>query len=529
MAINPSTTAAESIQLEQKKLKRELTLLPLFGMIYFTVCGGAFGSEAIVGWSGPGMALILLVVTPILFGIPNMLMVRELSSMMPAEGGYYHWVKQGLGPFWGFLTGWMNLVVSWVDVSIYPVLAAYYLGYFLPVMREGITLGGIFLSGDLISWLFALVLIWLITALQIRGARLTALTTDWVAIVMLLPLLVMSIFGIVNWISSGVTVELPLLPEGKTFFRAFSLGLFVAMWNYMGWELPTSAGDEIVNPRRTYPLAMLLTLVAAVATYAIPMLSSLYGGAGIDGRYQLWGIEEYQPGEGIAAVLTDYGVPEDKISSWGVDTTSAVGWEYPDIAHQIGATFAGMDGRFARFLGLIVTISAIFSMTGLFIGNSLSASRVPFAMAADGMMPLFLVKVHPRFGTPYVAIIVASVLFSLLSLSTFTFLVVVDVFLNMMALVLQFFALWSLRLKKPDLVREKVPGGWIGLTLATIAPFFIIVLAIVSQVSEEGLNSISFGLIAIMMGAVFYYLAKKHLKPGIPDVDPFVEAKDQMD
>ncbi|NPV76007.1 MAG: APC family permease [Anaerolineae bacterium] len=525
MTTNPTITAAESIQIERKKLKRELTLLPLFGMIYFTVCGGAFGSEAIVGWSGPGMALILLAVTPILFSIPNMLMVRELSSMMPAEGGYYHWVKQGLGPFWGFLTGWMNLVVSWVDVSIYPVLAAYYLGYFLPALREGAVLGGIYLSGDLLSWFVALVLIWLITALQIRGTRLTALTTDWVAIVMLLPLLAMSVFGIINWVSSGVTIELPLLPEGETLFGAFSVGLFVAMWNYMGWELPTSAGDEIVNPRRTYPLAMVLTLVAAIATYAIPMLSGLYGGAGIDGRHQLWGIEEYQPGEGIGSVLTDYGVPKDKITSWGVDTTSSIGWEYPDIAHQIGATFAGVDGKFARFLGLIVTISAIFSMTGLFIGNSLSASRVPFAMAADGMMPLFLVKVHPRYGTPYVAIIVASVLFSMLSLSTFAFLVVVDVFLNMMALVLQFFALWALRFKKPNLAREKVPGGWIGLVLATLAPFFIIGLAIVSQISEEGLNSIWFGLIAIVVGALLYFLAKKCLKPGIPDVDPFVESK----
>ncbi len=205
----------EEIHFERKKLKREITLLPLFGMIYFTVCGGAFGSEAIVGWSGPGMALILLVITPLLFSIPNMLMVREMSSMMPVEGGYYHWVKQGLGPFWGFLTGWMNLVVSWVDVSIYPVLATYYLGYFFPILREGTSFGNIHLSGDLISWFVALILIWLLTLLQIRGARLTALTTDWLGVVMLLPLVVMSIFGIINLIYSGTTNHLPLLPKGE--------------------------------------------------------------------------------------------------------------------------------------------------------------------------------------------------------------------------------------------------------------------------------------------------------------------------
>ena len=57
--------------------------------------------------------------------------------MMPAQGGYYHWIKRAFGPFAGFLAGWKNWVVSWVDVSIYPVLAAYYLGCFIPALRTG--------------------------------------------------------------------------------------------------------------------------------------------------------------------------------------------------------------------------------------------------------------------------------------------------------------------------------------------------------------------------------------------------------
>ena len=117
--------AGHVISAETKKLKRELTLWPLFGLIYFTVCGGAFGAEPMVGWSGPGLALLLFVLTPLFFSIPNMLMVREMQSMMPVEGGYYHWLKVAFGPFVGYMGGWMNWVVSWVDVSIYPVLAAY--------------------------------------------------------------------------------------------------------------------------------------------------------------------------------------------------------------------------------------------------------------------------------------------------------------------------------------------------------------------------------------------------------------------
>src|SRR5512139_3003573 len=99
----PASQPAIEIGAEARKLKRELTLLPLFGLIYFTVCGGTFGIEPLVGWSGPGLALILIAITPIIFSIPNMLMVRELNSMMPAEGGYYHWVKKAFGPFTGFM------------------------------------------------------------------------------------------------------------------------------------------------------------------------------------------------------------------------------------------------------------------------------------------------------------------------------------------------------------------------------------------------------------------------------------------
>jgi amino acid transporter len=188
---------------------------------------------------------------------------------------------------------------------------------------------------------------------------------------------------------------------------------------------------------------------------------------------------------------------------------------------MIGTKFAGEDGSLAAFLGTIVTISAMFSMIGLFIGNSLGASRVPFAMAADGMMPRWFVRVHPKFGTPWVSILVASLVFSVLSLSTFAFLVVVDVFLNVVALMLQFLSLWKLRFSHPHVPRQRVPGGWFGLVLVTLLPFSIIILAIVSQVLEEGFSSIWLALLAIVVGVVVYLLNRKYVKPGVPDVNPW--------
>ena len=518
---------ALEIRKETGKLKRELTLLPLFGLIYFTVCGGSFGAEPMVGWSGPGLAILLFFLTPLFFSIPNMLMVREMQSMMPAEGGYYHWLKQAFGPFTGFLGGWMNWVVSWVDVSIYPVLAAYYLGYFIPPLREGATIGGVFVSSSWLSFGVAAILIWGVSLLTVRGARLSGLTTNWLGLVMLLPLIAMSVIGVLAWIKGGTTIDLPFLPGGEPITReslmgALSTGIFVAMWNFMGWELPTAAGDEIVNPKRTYPIAMVLVLVAAIATYAIPTITGLYGGAGEDGKYQLWGIEEYDSGAGIGPVLDDYGVPPEQVESWRVDTSSSVGWEFPDIAHAVSDKLTGQtDGTLARVMGALVTFAAVLSMIGLFIGNGLGGTRVPFAMAEDGMMPKFLVKVHPKYGTPWVSILFCALIFSVFSLSAFAALVVIDVFLNMLVLMAEFFALWKLRFTKPDLPRQKVPGGYFGLTLVTLAPALIIGLAIYSQFVEEGMASISWALAAMAIGAVLYFPIMKWVKPGVPDVDPY--------
>lgn len=526
------TIQTNIIQAETKKLKRELTLLPLFGLIYFTVCGGAFGAEPMVGWSGPGLAILLFFITPLLFSVPNMLMVREMQSMMPVEGGYYHWLKQAFGPFIGFLGGWMNWVVAWVDVSIYPVLAAYYLGYFIPALREGAMINGVFVSSTWLSFIVAVILIWAVSYLNIRGARLSGLTTNWLGLVMLIPLILMSIIGIASWIRSGETIHLPFLPGGQpvtleSLIPALSTGLYVAMWNFMGWELPTAAGDEIVNPRRTYPIAMMLVLFAAIATYSIPTITGLYGGAGEGGRYQLWGIEEYENGEGIGAVVEDYGIPPEKLEEWGVDPSSSVGWEFPDIAHAVADKFTGQkDSNLARLMGALVTFSAVLSMIGLFIGNGLGGTRVPFALAEDGMMPKFLVKVHPKYGTPWVSILVCAVIFSIFSLSAFAALVVIDVFLNMVVLMAEFFALWKLRFSRPDLKRVKVPGGYLGLIYVTLAPAFIILLAIYSNIMEDGLKTIGWALIAMAVGALLYFPIRIWVKPGIPDIDPFVAPQD---
>ena len=243
--------------------------------------------------------------------------------------------------------------------------------------------------------------------------------------------------------------------------------MFVVMWNYMGFELATVAGDEIVNPKRTYPRAMLIVLLLAIATYVLPVIAGLYGGAGADGRYLTWGVEAGD-GQTIGTVMTDAGVDSTTLESWGIDPAGTSGWYLPDIAKAVGDNAAGALGSdLGNLLGNAMTIAAALSMIGLFIGNSLGASRVPFALAEDGMMPKWLVRVSPRYGTPWVAIIVAGVFYTIFATNAFAFLVVADVLLNALVIVACFFAVWRLRVTRPELTRpeihrQRIPGGWPG-------------------------------------------------------------------
>jgi amino acid transporter len=302
---------------------------------------------------------------------------------------------------------------------------------------------------------------------------------------------------------------------GESLVGAFSVGLFVVMWNYMGWSCH-GGGRRDREPQKTYPRAMLLVLIAAIATYALPVTTSLYGGAGADGRYQLWGIEGGD--EGIGPVLSEYGVTEEQMTEWGVDPSSSIGWELPDIGHAIGEQFAGPG--LARLMGSLLAIAAVLSMIGLFIGNSLGGSRVPFALAEDGMMPKWMVKVHAAThalgGDPGLQHCVCLVFDERACLPGGR-----RRLLQLLVVLAEFAALWVLRFKLPDAPRQKVPGGYLGLVLVTLGPLAIILLAITSQYLEAGFASLGWALALMAAGILLYFPLRKYVKPGVADVDPF--------
>ncbi|MBQ1501846.1 MAG: APC family permease, partial [Firmicutes bacterium] len=96
-------------------------------MIFCMVSAGAYGIEDMIPAAGPGLTIILLIVLPFFWSIPQGLVAAELGSAIPEEGGYYKWIQRALGEFWGFQGCWWRTLSIYVDSTLYIILAADYL------------------------------------------------------------------------------------------------------------------------------------------------------------------------------------------------------------------------------------------------------------------------------------------------------------------------------------------------------------------------------------------------------------------
>jgi amino acid transporter len=191
-------------------LRRDLGLLSLAAIVFFNVSGGPYGIEDAVSSFGPGLTLLLLVLTPLLWSLPVSLAMAELAAAMPDEGGYVTWVRRAFGPFWSFQVGWWSWVDSFVDVAVYPALFVEYLKFWYPDMAP------------LERWLLAVMFIAVLTVLNVLGVRPTGQAAVVLLVVALLPIALLVVVGIAT--ATQVPWR-PLLAEGQTVGASLGVGL----------------------------------------------------------------------------------------------------------------------------------------------------------------------------------------------------------------------------------------------------------------------------------------------------------------
>jgi amino acid transporter len=442
------------------KRNAKLTLWPLVAATFFMVSGGTYGTEDIIHGAGYGLGILLLLLTPLVWSLPTTYMIGELSAALPAEGGFYAWVRRGLGNFWGFQEAWLSLVASIFDMAIYPTLFVAYLSRLIPwfsVGHRGVMVG--------------LAVVAACALMNIAGIRVVATTSLWLFFLLSAPFV---LIVLIAPLKMGALASVTTAPTTSTV--GLMGGLLICMWNYMGWDNASTIATEVKRPQRTYPRAMLLAVAVVSLSYVVPFAA-------------MW--------------LT--GVPSSafETGSWA------------DLAGMMGGLVGGP--LVARGFRVALVLGGMMSAFGMFNALVMSYSRLPLAMAQDGMLPPVFAKLHPKTRTPWVAILVCAAGWAMCLGLGFERLVTLDILLYGMSLTLEFVALVALRIKEPNLRRPfRVPGGLPGAALLGVCPVLLLGFAMVHSESEQiwGMSALVFGGLLIAGGFLAYWAQSAVRKDG---------------
>src|SRR5262245_5522050 len=190
--------------------------------------------------------------------------MAEMAAAMPDEGGYVTWVARAFGRFWGFQVGWWSWLNSFVDVAVYPALFVAYARYWRAEM------------GGLERWLWALAFIVVLTGLNLVGVRPVGSAAVILGVLALAPIAVLVVRG------AGAVTRAPWRPfavDDRSLLAGLGLGLAVMMWNYSGWDTPSTTLGETRSPHRAYRLALFIALPVIVLAYVLPVAVALGSGS----------------------------------------------------------------------------------------------------------------------------------------------------------------------------------------------------------------------------------------------------------
>jgi amino acid transporter len=315
-----------------KPARRKMRMLPLIAATYFMVSGGPYGIEDILGGAGFRDAILILLALPIFWSLPTALMIGELAAAIPAEGGFYVWVRRAMGSFWGYQESWLSLAASIFDMALYPSIFSLYLGVLNPALTAGWR-----------DYVWKLAVVALCTAWNLRGAPEVGEDSVKLGVLLLAPFAAFLVLG--AW--RGITLH-PAISWGRPAASvAFSTAVLVALWNYMGWDNASTVARDVDNPQRSYPRAMIGAALFTAISYVLPLLAMASAGLSPD---------DFTTG------------------SWAI------------AGRAIGGPV----------LGIAIVAGGIISGVGMFNALTMSYARLPVAMAADGMLPHVLMRRNRR-------------------------------------------------------------------------------------------------------------------------------------
>lgn len=406
----------------------------------------------------------------------------ELAGMMPKAGGQYIFLKEAYNSLFGFLYGWtLFFVIQSGFIAAVAIAFAKYLGVFVPVLSEN----NIILNFNLFGLNFALNsaqlagvgIIALLTCINCFGVVFGAFVQNLFTVskIIAIALLVLLAFAIGdgNWSNffESFSIEKfhPIVPSDAVsmgFFAAFAVAMSKALFAYDAWNSITFAAEEVKNPHKTVPRSLVLGTVGVMLVYVITNMAYLY-----------------------IIPIKEMALVKDNI-----------------VAAAVAEKIFGAIG--AQLIAIAIMISTFGCDNGLI----LSAPRVYYAMAKDGLFFKGAGKLHPKYKTPVNSLILQGVWSSVLTVSgTYSALLTYTAFASLLFNVLTVIGLFIMRKKYPE--RERPYKAW-GYPIVPIfyilTAVFFIVYIIIGDPKSSGL-----GLLLVLIGvpAYLYWSKTKNTIP----------------
>jgi len=320
------------------------------------VVGSAIGADIFVvpafGARLLGPASLLIWLVGAIIAIVIALCFAYCATFLPKVGGSYAYTREVAGPFAGFMVGWSLLLAEWFSLAVFPVAFTQYFLQLDPTLDPSLQL------------LLKAVFIVVITLTNIYGVKTAGKFNDLLTVVKLGPLFLLICLGV---FFMGVHSDL-----ASAHFHPFLNGdisnigqaLVLIFWAYAGFELSSLPADEIEEPRKTLPKALLLGMLIVAAFYIVT-------------NFVVIGVVDQGTLASSSAPLT---------------VTAARVLNFSPTMAIVG--------------GVILTVGALVSILGADESGSIGTSRLAFAMSIDGLLPKVFCKLQRSYHTPYVCVIV---------------------------------------------------------------------------------------------------------------------------
>jgi amino acid transporter len=395
-------------------------------------------------------------VTMVLFFVPYGLMTAELGAAWPGEGGLYVWVREGLGPRWGSLAAWFYWINNayWIP-SVYMVFAGTLHSIFLkswlpPALQDGT--GATWLQAAI-----AIVVTWLTVLLGVVRLQVSKWVPNVGAVVKVAIFLALGALGIASWLGGRASAN-PFTMAGFFAGGVESMRFLpVLVYNALGFELMSSAGEEMRDPQRDVPRVVLLSGAVISVVYIL----------------------------GVVGILLAVPLSELSLLTGTWDALAALGPRF------------GSAGDAAV---LLLGIGFLYACVANIVTWSLGVNRVAAAAALEGALPSSLGRLHPRFNTPARAFVVMGLVSTALLLgnaalasdasNAFWMIFKLSGLCFLLSYLLVFPAFALLRRRQPDQPRPyRMPGGsGVAWAAAGLCWLFIAVACLLFFVPSPGVD-----------------------------------------